>query len=76
MAKEASSVVLCNSGYRINSLAGTELNNDLVLNDRLAFRSRNSLTGAEVTRDGAADFGRITATRAGRNIQFGMKYAF
>lgn len=119
---EMSSVVFFNSGYMINPLAGTDLNNDLVLNDRLPFRSRNSVTGpgffqidfrltrririaerhtieliaesenltnhlnagcsiagctgAVVNRDGAADFGRITATRAGRNFQFGMRYAF
>lgn len=119
---ETSSVVFFNSGYMINPLAGTDLNNDLVLNDRLPFRARNSVngpgflqidfrltrrirlaekhtleliaesenltnhlnagcsiagcTGAVVNRDGAADFGRITATRAGRNFQFGMRYAF
>lgn len=119
---EISSVVFFNSGYMINPLAGTDLNNDLVLNDRLPFRSRNSFTGptffqldlrltrririadkqsleliaesenllnrlnaacsitgctgAVVNRDGAADFGRITATRAGRNFQFGMRYSF
>lgn len=119
---ELSSVVFFNSGYMINPLAGTDLNNDLVLNDRLPFRSRNSVTGpgffqvdfrltrriritdkqtleliaesenltnhlnagcsiagctgAVVNRDGAADFGRITASRAGRNFQFGMRYAF
>jgi len=119
---EISSVVFFNSGYMINPLAGSDLNNDLVLNDRLPFRSRNSFTGpaflqvdfrltrrfkiaerhsleliaesenltnhlnaacsitgctgAVVNRDGAADFGRITATRAGRNFQFGMRYSF
>ncbi len=119
---EISSVVFFNSGYMINPQAGSDLNNDLVLNDRLPFRSRNSFTGpsffqvdlrltrriklsehhsleliaesenltnrlnagcsitgctgAVVNRDGAADFGRITATRAGRNFQFGMRYSF
>ena len=119
---ELSAVVFFNSGYMINPLAGTDLNNDLVLNDRLPFRARNSFTGpgffqtdlrltrrirfaerqsleliaesenltnhlnaacsiagctgAVVNRDGAADFGRITSTRAGRNFQFGMRYAF
>ncbi len=33
-------------------------------------------TGAVVNRDGAADFVRITSTRAGRNFQFGMRYSF
>lgn len=33
-------------------------------------------TGAVVNREGAADFGRITATRPGRNFQFGMRYSF
>ncbi len=119
---ELSSVVFFNSGYMINPLAGSDLNNDLVLNDRLPFRARNSFTGpsffqvdfrltrririaehhsleliaesenltnhlnaacsitgctgAVVNRDGAADFGRITSTRAGRNFQFGMRYSF
>jgi hypothetical protein len=119
---ELSSVVFFNSGYMINPLSGTDLNNDLILNDRLPFRSRNSFTGpsffqvdfrltrrikvaerhfleliaesenltnhlnaacsitgctgAVVNRDGAADFGRITSTRAGRNFQFGMRYSF
>lgn len=119
---ETSAVLFYNSGYMINALAGTDLNNDLVLNDRLPFRARNSFTGpgffqvdfrltrrfkfaehhsleliaesenltnhlnagcsitgctgAVVNRDGAADFGRITSTRAGRNFQFGMRYSF
>lgn len=119
---EASSVVFFNSGYPINALAGSDLNQDLVLNDRLPFRARNAFqgpsflqvdfrlvrrlkftdrhsleliaesenltnrlnagcsiagcTGAVVNRDGAADFGRITSTRAGRNFQFGMRYSF
>jgi hypothetical protein len=119
---ETSAVVFFNSGYMVNPLAGTDLNNDLVLNDRLPFRARNSVngpgffqtdfrltrrfrfaeshsleliseaenltnrlnagcsitgcTGAVVNRDGAADFGRITATRPGRNFQFGMRYSF
>jgi hypothetical protein len=33
-------------------------------------------TGAVVARDGAADFGRITATRPGRRIQFGFRLSF
>ncbi len=119
---EVSSVFFYNSGYPINALAGADLNNDLVLNDRIIGRGRNafqgpnfaqmdlrlarkikifegqtleliaesenflnrfnpgcsiaSCTGAVVNRDGAADFGRITATRPGRVFQFGMRYSF
>lgn len=119
---EASSVVFFNSGYPINALAGTDLNQDLVLNDRVPFRARNTFQGpgffqmdfrlvrrirfgeqqsleliaesenltnrlnagcsiagctsAVVNRDDAADFGRITTTRPGRNFQFGMRYSF
>lgn len=119
---EVSSVFFYNSGYPINALAGADLNNDLVLNDRIVGRGRNafqgpnfaqmdlrlarkikivegqtleliaesenflnrfnpgcsiaSCTGAVVNRDGAADFGRITATRPGRVFQFGMRYSF
>jgi hypothetical protein len=119
---EFSSTVFFNSGYPVNALAGQDLNQDLVLNDRLPFRGRNSFqgprffqmdarltrrirfverqsleliaesenltntfnpgcsiagcTGAVVNRDGAADFGRVTATRPGRVFQFGMRYSF
>ncbi len=119
---ELSAVIFFNAGYMINPLAGQDLNQDLVLNDRLPFRGRNSVqgpaffqndvrlvrrirfgeknsleliaesenitnhlnascsitgcTGAVVNRDGAADFGRITGTRTGRNFQFGMRYSF
>ncbi len=119
---EFSATTFFNSGYPINATAGQDLNQDLVLNDRVPFRSFNSFqgpsffqldfrlarkirfaerqyleliaesenltnrlnancsitgcTGAVVNRDGAADFGRITATRAGRNFQFGMRYSF
>jgi hypothetical protein len=119
---EVSSVFFYNSGYPINALAGADLNNDLVLNDRIVGRGRNafqgpnfaqmdlrlarkikifegqtleliaesenflnrfnpgcsisSCTAAVVNRDGAADFGRITATRPGRVFQFGMRYSF
>ena len=34
-----------NSGFPVNALAGTDLNNDLVLNDRALFRDRNAFTG-------------------------------
>ncbi|MBY0504884.1 MAG: TonB-dependent receptor [Bryobacteraceae bacterium] len=119
---EFSSVFFYNSGYPINAQAGADLNNDLILNDRMAGRGRNafpgpdfaqmdvrlarkirfrerhtleliaesenffnrfnpgcsiaSCTAAVVNRDGAADFGRITATRPGRVFQFGMRYSF
>ena len=33
-------------------------------------------TSAVVNRDGAADFGRITATRPGRYVQFGARVLF
>lgn len=119
---EFSSVFFYNSGYPINAQAGADLNNDLVLNDRIIGRGRNafqgpnfaqmdvrlarkiklfdkhtleliaesenflnrfnpgcsiaSCTSAVVNRDGAADFGRVTATRPGRVFQFGMRYSF
>jgi len=119
---EISSVFFYNSGYPINAQAGADLNNDLILNDRIVGRGRNafqgpnfaqmdlrlvrkikikerhtieliaesenimnrfnpgcsiaSCTSAVVNRDGAADFGRITATRPGRVFQFGMRYGF
>lgn len=115
-------LVFYNSGFPINALAGSDLNNDLVLNDRAPFRERNAFTGpdylqvdfrlsrrirftasgalelmiesenllnrlnascstagctsAVVNREGAADFGRITATRPGRYIQFGARFQF
>jgi hypothetical protein len=119
---EFSSVYFYNSGYPVNAQAGADLNNDLVLNDRIVGRGRNAFkgpdfsqmdvrlarkiqiregqrleliaesenflnrfnpgcsiagcTGAVVNRDGAADFGRVTATRPGRVFQFGMRYSF
>lgn len=119
---ELSSVFFYNSGYPINAQAGADLNNDLILNDRIVGRGRNAFTGpnfaqmdvrlsrkirilehhtleliaesenflnrfnpgcsiasctsAVVNRDGAADFGRVTATRPGRVFQFGMRYSF
>ncbi len=117
-----STLVFYNSGFPVNALAGADLNNDLVLNDRALFRERNAFTGpdyvqvdfrlsrrirfngasalelmvesenllnrlnaacstagctsAVVNREGAADFGRITATRPGRYIQFGARFMF
>ncbi len=119
---ELSALTFYNSGFPINALAGTDLNNDLVLNDRRPFRARSDVEGPEffqtdvrlarrfvigglrslelilesenifnrlnasctiagctsavVNRDGAADFGRITSTRPGRNIQFGARASF
>ncbi len=40
---EFSSTTFINSGFPINPIAGTDLNNDGVVNDRLPFVSRNSL---------------------------------
>jgi hypothetical protein len=42
---EVSTITYLNSGYPINVIAGTDLNNDGVVNDRPLFQSRNSLTG-------------------------------
>jgi hypothetical protein len=42
---ELSTITYLNSGYPINVIAGTDLNNDGVVNDRPLFQSRNSLTG-------------------------------
>jgi hypothetical protein len=38
--------------------------------------SIDGCTGAVVNRDGAADFGRITAARNGRQLQFGFRVSF
>lgn len=119
---QISTLAFYNSGFPVNATAGTDLNNDLALNDRLPFQGRNSFTGpdyfqvdlrlsrrirlaehtsielllesenllnrlnascsiagctsAVVARDGAADFGRITATRPGRYVQFGGRLLF
>jgi hypothetical protein len=43
---EFSSMTFMNSGYPINPIAGTDLNNDGVVNDRPLFVGRNSLTGS------------------------------
>jgi hypothetical protein len=42
---ELSSMTFINSGYPINPIAGTDLNQDGVINDRQLFVSRNSLRG-------------------------------
>ena len=42
---EISTITYINSGYPINITAGTDLNNDGVLNDRPLFEARNSMTG-------------------------------
>ncbi len=42
---ELSTMTYLNSGFPINVLAGTDLNNDGVLNDRPLFEARNSRTG-------------------------------
>jgi hypothetical protein len=42
---EFSTMTYLNSGFPVNILAGTDLNNDGVLNDRPVFVARNSLTG-------------------------------
>jgi Carboxypeptidase regulatory-like domain len=42
---EVSTITYINSGYPINITAGTDLNNDGVLNDRPLFEARNSMTG-------------------------------
>ncbi len=46
---ELSTITYVNSGYPINIIAGTDLNNDGVVNDRPLFESRNSLTGRGFT---------------------------
>ncbi len=102
------------SGFPFSPLAGSDLNADLVLNDRLPGTGRNSATlpnflqtdlrisrrvglggsralelmlesenafnrlnaTSVVTQQRASDFGRITATRPGRYIQLGARFAF
>ena len=44
-----------NSGYPINPIAGTDLNNDGVINDRPVFVGRNSLNGQRPLPGGCAD---------------------
>lgn len=45
---ELSTMVFYNSGFPINPVAGVDLNNDLVLNDRPLFLGRNSITGPDM----------------------------
>lgn len=42
---ELSTITYKNSGYPINVIAGTDLNNDGVVNDRPLFAGRNAYTG-------------------------------
>jgi hypothetical protein len=42
---EVSTITYKNSGYPINVIAGTDLNNDGVVNDRPLFTARNAYTG-------------------------------
>lgn len=42
---QLSTLAFYNSGFPVNGTAGTDLNNDLVLNDRLPFRGRNAFDG-------------------------------
>ena len=42
---EVSTIAYLNSGFPINVIAGTDLNNDGVVNDRPVFENRNSYTG-------------------------------
>lgn len=42
---ELSTIAYLNSGFPINVIAGTDLNNDGVVNDRPLFEARNSYTG-------------------------------
>lgn len=44
---QLSTLVFYNSGFPVNGQAGADLNNDLVLNDRLPFRGRNAFTGPD-----------------------------
>ncbi len=62
---EFSSVLFYNSGYPINALAGPDLNNDLVTNDRVLFRARNAFDGP--------DFLQID-TRLARRIRFNERH--
>lgn len=50
---EFSSMTFLNSGYPINPTAGTDLNNDGVVNDRLPFVSRNSIYGSGLSQEDA-----------------------
>jgi hypothetical protein len=50
---EFSSMTFLNSGYPINPIAGTDLNQDGVINDRLPFIARNSLRGSGLSQEDA-----------------------
>ena len=50
---ELSSMTFINSGYPINPIAGTDLNQDGVINDRPLFVSRNSLRGFGLSQEDA-----------------------
>ncbi len=50
---ELSSMTFINSGYPINPIAGTDLNNDGVINDRPLFVSRNRLRGRGLSQEDA-----------------------
>lgn len=50
---EFSSMTFINSGYPINETAGTDLNNDGVVNDRPLFVSRNHLNGSGLSQEDA-----------------------
>lgn len=63
---ELSSVVFYNSGYPINAQPGQDLNNDLVVNDRADFRSRNAFQGP--------DFFQVD-TRLVRRIKFTERHS-
>jgi hypothetical protein len=57
-----STLTFYNSGFPVNATAGTDLNNDLVLNDRALFRGRNAFTGPDYFQ---VDF------RLARKVRFG-----
>jgi hypothetical protein len=44
---QLSTLVFYNSGFPVNAVAGADLNNDLVLNDRQPFRGRNDFVGPD-----------------------------
>ena len=50
---EFSSTTFLNAGFPINPIAGTDLNNDGVVNDRLPFVRRNSLRGSGLSQEDA-----------------------
>ncbi len=62
---EVSSTLFYNSGFPINALAGSDLNNDLVVNDRLVGRTRNAFQGPALFQ---MDF------RLSRKVKFGDKH--